>query len=157
MFGTPLSPCFVLHPRVLYVVRLCMLDGLYRVMDTPSWDGRQAPRRLANADSLPPAVKVRLAHGPNQPLNENASHCNTTLQVHSCNTIGSSYVLHVGPDLTRPQPQSLRGLEIGRGGRAAPPRVSVAFFNNETAGPKGSLDQSHSSGVCTSFGRRCCS
>lgn len=28
-----------------------------RVMDTPSWDGRQAPRRLANADSLPPAVK----------------------------------------------------------------------------------------------------
>eukprot|EP00904_Undaria_pinnatifida_P005043 jgi/Undpi1/1669/HiC_scaffold_11.g05059.m1 len=28
-----------------------------RVMDTPSWDGRQAPRRLANADSSPPAAK----------------------------------------------------------------------------------------------------
>lgn len=36
---------------------------LFRVMDTPSWDGRQAPRRLATATSTQPAPKVYTAYG----------------------------------------------------------------------------------------------
>lgn len=30
-----------------------------RVMDTPAWDGRQAPRRLANAAPVAPVAKVK--------------------------------------------------------------------------------------------------
>lgn len=120
---------------VVFPILVCYIPTsmLYRVMDTPSWDGREAPRRLANADSLPPAVKVRLAHGPFRPMRMDAYDCSTTFQIHSCNTIWSIYVLHIGPGLTQPQRQPFGGLEVGKDSlaTATPPRVSVVFFQNK--------------------------
>lgn len=63
----------------------------------------------------------------------NASDCNSTLQIHSCNTVWSISGLHIGSHLTRPR--AFRGIEVGRGGREDPCRVfRWHFFKSKTAG-----------------------
>ena len=65
--------------------------------------------------------------------------CNTMLQINSCNTFWSVSIVHVRPDPIRPQPcypilsrnPSGGSGSAGVVARAAPSRVSMAFFQNK--------------------------